>query len=100
MFRTLILTLTLTLAGLGLTLPEMALAQSHKTITLQVQNMTCGSCPYTVKKALKRVDGVTEVIAEYEGDGKGWARITFDPDKATVEQLIEATTNAGYPSSL
>ena len=32
----------------------------EKTATLKVEGMTCASCPYQVKKALTRVEGVKE----------------------------------------
>ena len=71
-----------------------------KTITLDVDKMTCNMCPVTVKKALNKVDGVTEVVAKYEGDGNGWAKVTYDPSKASVDDLTFATEEAGYPSRL
>lgn len=110
MFRTLTLAFIITLSTLGLALPGTVQAQkavqtqeqqkAQQTVTLQVENMTCGSCPFTVKRALKQVDGVKQVSAKYEGRGEGWAKVTFDPSKTDVESLVEATTNAGYPSHL
>ncbi len=98
MFRALILFFVVAFSSLGLALPEIAQAEERQTVTLQVENMTCGSCPFTVKMALKQVDGVEKVIAKYEGRGEGWAKVTFDPQKTDVESLVKATTNAGYPS--
>ena len=103
MFRTLILSFSIALSTFSFALPGTVLAQeqqAQQTITLQVENMTCGSCPYTVKRALKQVDGVKQVSAKYEGGGDGWAKITFDPNKTDIESLVKATTNAGYPSHL
>lgn len=104
MFRTLILSFVIAFSTLGLVLPGAAQAEeqqkSQQTVTLQVENMTCGSCPFTVKMALKQVDGVETAIAKYEGHGEGWAKVTFDPQKTDVESLVKATTNAGYPSHL
>lgn len=71
-----------------------------KTVTLSVDKMTCGMCPITVKKALKKVDGVTDAKAKYEGDGDGWATVTYDPEKADIDDLTFATEMAGYPSKL
>jgi len=76
------------------------LAGELKTITLDVDKMTCNMCPVTVKKALKKVDGVTEVVAKYEGNGNGWAKVTFDPSKTQIDDLTFATEEAGYPSRL
>ena len=68
------------------------------TIKLTVDKMTCGMCPITVKKALREIDGVVDVKAKYEGDGEGWATVTYDPDKADIDDLTTATEMAGYPS--
>jgi len=98
MFRSFFLAsvIVLSLFGSG----SAALAAELQTVTFQVDNMTCSMCPYTVKKVLKKVDGVEEVEAKYEGHGEGWAKVTFDPDKTNVETLINATINAGYPAHL
>jgi len=92
--RTLILMLCL------VALPITALAGETKTVTLAVDGMTCNMCPITVKKALRKVPGVSEVTAKYEGDGVGWARVSFDPARVKVEDLTRATEQAGYPSRL
>ncbi len=68
-----------------------------KSTTLDVQNMTCAICPITVKKALKKVAGVSEVEVSLE---KKTADITYDDTQATLKDLIFATTNAGYPSTV
>lgn len=77
-----------------------ALAGELKTVTLSVDKMTCNMCPVTVKKALRKVGGVTDVSAKYEGDGNGWAKVTYDPSKVEIEDLTFATEMAGYPSRL
>lgn len=78
-------------------LPVAALAATPKTITLDVQNMTCPVCPITVRKSLEKVDGVGMVKVDSETKT---ATVTYDPDKAQPEALIKATTNAGFPSTL
>ncbi len=66
-----------------------------KTVTLSVSGMTCAACPITIKKALTEVDGVTEAEVSFD---KKQAVVTFDDAKTDVSILIEATTDAGYPS--
>ena len=78
-------------------LPVAALAATPKTVTLDVQNMTCPVCPITVRKSLEKVDGVGMVKVDSETKT---ATVTYDADKAQPEALIEATTNAGFPSTL
>lgn len=80
----------------------IALASSHafaglSTVTLSVPGMTCSTCPITVKKALSRMPGVSDVEASFE---TRQAVVTFDDAKTTVEALTRATANAGYPSSV
>jgi periplasmic mercuric ion binding protein len=68
-----------------------------QTVTLSVAGMTCAACPIAVKKALTKVDGVTQAKVSYE---KREAIVTFDDSKTNVQKLVEASTNAGYPASL
>ncbi|MBB3332727.1 mercuric ion binding protein [Halomonas campaniensis] len=67
-----------------------------QTVTLAVPGMTCAACPITVKAALGRVEGVSHVVVSYP-DREAVA--TFEDSLTSVEALIEATTNAGYPST-
>jgi len=68
-----------------------------KTVTLSVPGMTCAACPFTVKKALTRVDGVEKVETNLEEKA---AVVSFDDSKTTIGMLINATGNAGYPSTV
>jgi len=70
---------------------------ASKTVTLSVPGMTCAACPITIKKALSEVEGVTDIEVSFERKD---AIVTFDDTKTSVSALIEATTNAGYPSRL
>ncbi|HBP0276315.1 mercury resistance system periplasmic binding protein MerP [Pseudomonas aeruginosa] len=84
------------LVALAATLATPAWA-AVQTVTLSVPGMTCAACPITVKKALTKVDGVSQVDVSFD---QREAVVTFDDDKTTVQKLTEATTNAGYPSSV
>lgn len=68
-----------------------------RTVTLDVQNMTCAVCPITVKKALENVSGVQRVSVDYASKT---ATVQFDDTAATADKLTEATKNSGYPSSI
>jgi periplasmic mercuric ion binding protein len=74
-----------------------ALAAPLQTATLAVENMTCGTCPIVVKKALERVPGVSATAVDFD---KKTATVTFDPDKASTARLTQATTEAGFPSKV
>lgn len=68
-----------------------------RTVTLSVPGMNCDLCPLTIKKALSKVPGVASVDASYE---KKQAVVTFDDSKTSVGALMQATANAGYPSTV
>ncbi|MDG0854450.1 mercury resistance system periplasmic binding protein MerP [Roseateles puraquae] len=68
-----------------------------QTVTLSVPGMTCAACPITVKKALSKVEGVSQVDVTFE---KREAVVTFDDAKTNVQKLTKATEDAGYPSSV
>jgi mercuric ion binding protein len=68
-----------------------------QTVTLSVPGMNCAACPITIKKALAKVDGVTETRVNLD---KREVRVTFDDGKASVAALTNATKLAGYPSTL
>lgn len=68
-----------------------------QTVTLDLPTMNCAICPITVKKALTKVEGVSGAEVSYE---KKEAVVTFDDAKTNANALVEATTNAGYPSTV
>lgn len=68
-----------------------------ETVTLSVPGMTCAACPITVKKALSRVEGVSQVDVAYE---KREVAVIFDDAKTSAQKLTRATRNAGYPSQV
>lgn len=76
---------------------DTSVLAATKTVTLSVPGMTCASCPITVKTALTRVKGVGKVEASLENKE---AIVTFDEAKTKVEALLDATKNAGYPSTV
>ncbi len=79
-------------------LPLLSLSAFAKeqTATLEVPTMNCVTCPFTVKKALQNVEGVSKAEVTFETK---LAVVTFDDEKTTVKALTDATTNAGYPST-
>jgi len=70
---------------------------ADQTVALSVPGMYCEMCPLTVKKALSKVPGVSQVNVSYD---KKEAVVSFDDAKTSVDALTKATANAGYPSSV
>lgn len=89
---------TLVRAGLiSILLGSPAAIAAEQTVKLDVQGMTCASCPYQVKSALKKVEGVTKIEVTLANNQ---AVVTFDDEKADIAALTKATSDAGFPSSL
>ena len=86
----------ITVLALSAALSALAWAATQ-TVTLSVPGMTCATCPITLKKALNKVEGVEKIEVNLE---KKEALVTFDDAETTVEALLEATKNAGYPSTV
>lgn len=80
-----------------LTLLSMPALAAMQTVTLSVPGMTCAACPITVKVALNKVEGVSQVDVSYQDLE---AVVTFDDTTTSVETLTQATANAGYPSTV
>ncbi len=90
---------TLLLRGISL-LTALATAPAfaaEQTVNLNVDNMTCPTCAPVVTKSLTRIEGVVKAEVSMETHT---ATVTFDDAKTGVPALIEATTDAGYPSRL
>lgn len=86
-----LLMLSATLAALS-----SPLYAAQKTATLAVPGMTCAACPIVVKKAITRVDGVSKTEVDFN---KRQAVVTYDDAKVNIDQIMQATANAGYPAT-
>lgn len=65
---------------------------------LKVDNLSCGGCIETIKKALIPLPGVAGVDVNL---GAGTASVQFDADKlADPETIANAITQSGYPARL
>jgi periplasmic mercuric ion binding protein len=82
---------------LSLALCPQAANAALKTVTLAVPGMDCAVCPITVKKALAKVAGVSQVTVSFD---KRQAVVSFDDTKTTTQALTDSTKNAGYPSTV
>ncbi len=72
-------------------------AQTNEvTQSFAVGNMTCPACPFTVKKAMARVEGVQSVNVDFDAKT---ATAVFDPTVTTAQEIAAASTNVGYPTT-
>ena len=87
----------LTTANAEDSVKPIAASTEQKTVTLDVPGMFCPTCPFTVRKNLENLEGVSEVKTSSETKT---AVVTYDPSQVDTDALIEATTNVGYPSTV
>ena len=78
------------------------LAADDAAITLAdarftIENMTCVTCPVSVRKAMMRVDGVKEVEVDFDSK---IAAVTYDAARTNPVEIAAASTDVGYPASL
>ena len=72
-------------------------AQANEvTQSFAVENMTCPACPFTVKKAMARVKGVSSVTVDFDAKT---ATAVFDPTVTTAQEIAAASANVGYPTT-
>jgi len=64
--------------------------------SFSIDKMTCATCPISVKKAMKRVDGVISVEVDYKTKV---ATVVYDPSKTTPSEIAAASTDVGYPAN-
>ena len=75
---------------------EVTAQTNEVTQTFAVKNMTCPACPFTVKKAMARVEGVKSVIVNFDAKT---ATAIFDPAVTTTKDIAAASASVGYPAT-
>jgi len=68
-----------------------------KSITVSIEGMTCESCNMAVETAIKKLDGVARIKADYES---GSAQVQFDPQIVKPAQITLAIEDLGYKAKL
>lgn len=65
------------------------------TVNFEVSGMTCGGCARRVERAMRGLDGVSDVGIDV---ARGQAVVTFDPAVVAASRIEEASARAGYPA--
>jgi mercuric ion binding protein len=82
---------------LSLALVTLQAHAEQRSVQLDVKGMNCGTCPITVRVALKKVPGVLDAKVTLDPP---IAEVIYEDAKTNTEQLTRATANAGFPSSV
>lgn len=88
----------LTFAGLNVYtyakgISKESLSNSDVQVSITVKGMTCFTCEITVQQAVKKLPGVTQIKASAK---EGAALVSYDPEKTSLDQIIEAINKTGY----
>ena len=62
-------------------------------ITLPITGMTCANCVATVERNIKKIDGVSQAVVNLSSER---AIVEFNPDKATLDDVVARVQRAGY----
>jgi Cu+-exporting ATPase len=65
-------------------------------VELELEGMTCAGCAARIEQSLNRLGGVDATV----NFATERASVAFDPDSATVHDLVEAVEGAGYGAHL
>lgn len=75
--------------------PSSSQPAHAQVATFAIANMTCATCPITVKTAMSGVHGVRSVKVDFDSKT---ATVAFDPTLTNAAAIGAASTNAGYPA--
>ncbi|RKO66232.1 heavy metal translocating P-type ATPase [Desulfofundulus salinus] len=64
-----------------------------KQISIPVEGMTCAACVARVERALKNTPGVAGAVVNLV---TGKANVKYDPDKVSLEELVNTIRELGY----
>ena len=74
-----------------------ALSAEENSVVLSVPGMNCPACPVTVMVAIKRVQGVKSVDADFESK---LAVVIYDDELTNISSVQDAAKNVGFPSKV
>jgi len=69
----------------------------NTTITLRISGMHCTSCEQIIQEDLAALPGVTDVQVNHQ-EGRG--TLSLDPDRVTIEQILQTVAADGYQAEL
>ncbi|MDA8218922.1 MAG: cation transporter [Dehalococcoidales bacterium] len=67
-----------------------------ETVTLHSENISCNHCVMTIKRAVGKLPGVSEVGGDPQSKN---VQVTYDPSQVGVDKIKETMAEEGYPAS-
>lgn len=75
---------------------EKKLPAGTETITLSLSGMHCTSCAVNIDLALEDLPGVIDSKTNYP---KSQTKISFDPEKIQIKQIVAEIEELGYKTA-
>jgi copper chaperone CopZ len=69
---------------------------SAASLTISVKGVSCASCTLSIRRALKKLDGVKKVDA---GSAPNQAVIIYDPAALKPEQIVQTIDDLGFKAT-
>jgi len=69
----------------------------HSEVRLKISGMDCASCVMHIENGVKKLKGVHDVSVNFAIEV---AKVGFDSDQVTVEQIVGAVKKAGYSAEV
>lgn len=80
-----------------LSVSDLSAATSYEaTVKFSIENMTCATCPISVRKAMERVDGVKDVDVNFETK---MATVVYDANLTSASDIGSASSDVGFPAT-
>ncbi len=68
-------------------------AAADARLAVSVEGVNCASCTLSIRRALKKIDGVKKVEA---GSESNQAVVTYDAAKVRPEQIVQTINDLGF----
>ncbi|PSP79877.1 heavy metal translocating P-type ATPase [Halobacteriales archaeon QS_4_69_225] len=66
---------------------------SERTVSLDIQGMSCTSCAQSITDALDALDGISDTTINFATDE---GTVTYDPEWVSLAEIYQAVDDAGY----
>ena len=66
---------------------------AQQQISMPVLGMTCANCVATVERNTKKVEGVSDAVVNFSTEK---VTVTYDPARATPQDIVNRISRAGY----
>jgi Cu+-exporting ATPase len=68
-----------------------------RRVVLPIRGMSCASCAINIQKGLSQAEGVVDANVNFATEK---ATVTFDPNQATVSDLVKTVKDLGYEAGV